>query len=90
VTVLGFSIDERTEAHLEAHDVLVEALSEVLEGEHRIRRNKRNRRATHVITGFDRHGYCLAICIEPTHDPVIWIPVTAWYPDTAHQKAWCP
>lgn len=88
--ISGFHIDDDVEDKLAGHGVTIDAIFDVLEGEYRVKRNKKNRRATHVVIGHDRHGVCLLIFIEPTNDPATWRPVTAWYPDSAHQQAWCP
>src|SRR5680860_868977 len=51
---------------------------QVLDNRHRIKRNRKARRASHLLVGRDHHGQCIAIPIEPTHEPGVWRPVTAW------------
>lgn len=80
-------IDDDNEEKFWAHGIRPEQVLQLLDGVHTIKKNRKERRATHLLVGRDRHGACIAAPIEPTHDPVIWRPVTAWY-CKAHEAAW--
>jgi hypothetical protein len=90
IRVDGFHIDEENTEEFWAHGLTADDVLQVLEGPHRIKRNRNARRASHLVVGRNLQGRCIAIPIEPTLDPTIWRPVTAWCPDTNHQLAWCP
>jgi uncharacterized DUF497 family protein len=90
ITVAAFNFDDDNEDKLAQHGISLLDVDAILNGPCRVFRNRRERRATHLISGYDRHGRCLLVCIEPTHDPVVWRPVTAWYPVGQHQLAQCP
>jgi hypothetical protein len=30
------------------------------------------------VIGHDNGGACIAVPVEPTHDPSVWRPITAW------------
>jgi len=62
-----------------AHGLQPSQVLAVLESRHVVKRNRSGRRATHLVIGRDAQGRCLAIPVLPTHDPMIWRPVTAWY-----------
>jgi hypothetical protein len=50
----------------------------ILDGAFTIRRNRNQRRASHILVGRDRQGRCIAVPIEPTYSTTLWRPVTAW------------
>jgi hypothetical protein len=60
-----------------------ERVLEVLGHPFAVKRNRKERRAPYLVIGRDDRGECIAIPIEPTHDPKVWRPVTAWYCKTA-------
>lgn len=83
ITVAALVIDEVNEdkfwgdggsnRRLTADQVL-----QVLEHPFVIVRNRKERRALYLLVGRDSSGTCIAIPIEPTYDPVVWRPITAW------------
>jgi uncharacterized DUF497 family protein len=89
VIVEDFVFDEQNESEIADHGITPEELIEVLEGPHRTKRNRRQRRASHMVIGRNSQGQCLAIPIELTHDPRIWRPVTAWL-CKPHEWGWLP
>ena len=78
IVVDGFLIDDENEAKFWRHGLTAEQVTEVLDHPRRIRRNRRSRPASHLVIGRDERGQCLAIPIEPTHDPTVWRPVASW------------
>ena len=77
--IADFAFDDVNEAKLDRHRLTPEQVEEVLrDDEHVVVRNRAGRRASHLVVGRDRHGRCLAIPVEPTGDPSVWRPVTAW------------
>jgi Protein of unknown function (DUF1524) len=53
-------------------------VGQILDGPHVVVRNRKRRRALYLVVGTDYGGACIAVPIEPTHDPLVWRPVTAW------------
>ena len=78
IVVDDFLIDDENEEKFWRHGLTAEQVTEVLDHPRRVRRNRRSRRASYLVIGRDQRGQCLAIPIEPTHDPTVWRPVTAW------------
>ena len=76
--VLEFLIDDENEAKFAEHGLTSRQIVQVLDSPHLIVKNRRRRRASHLIIGRDHGGRCAAIPIEPTHEVTIWRPVTAW------------
>ena len=76
--ILEFLIDEDNEGKFAEHGLTRRQIVQVLDSSHLIVKNRRRRRASHMIVGRDHGGACIAIPIEPTHETTIWRPVTAW------------
>lgn len=68
----GFLIDDDNEDKFWRHGLAADDVLQVLDGPHIIERNRKERRAGHLIVGRDHAGGCIAIPIEPTHDPTVW------------------
>jgi uncharacterized DUF497 family protein len=85
----AFVIDEDNEEKVQRHGLSTDQVLQVLDGPHRIKRNRSQRRASYLVIGRDYQDQCIAIPIEPTHDPRIWRPVTAW-PCKLHEWSWLP
>ena len=84
--VEDFAFDEENEDEMAEHGI---SPVQVLDAPYQIRKNRRERRAPLLIIGRDRQDQCIAVPIEPTRDPVIWRPVTAWF-CKAHEWGWLP
>ena len=78
IAVEGFVIDDDNTEKFWEHGLYPEDVVEVLLFPRLVRRNRRDRRASHILIGRTEHGDCLAIPIEPTTEPGVWRPVTAW------------
>jgi hypothetical protein len=78
VKVDAFSFDDDNLDELTAHGLTPRQVAQVLDDEFFVTRNKRRRRASHLVIGYDYGGRCLTIPIEPTPDPTTWRPVTGW------------
>ena len=76
--ILEFLFDEDNESKFAAHGLTSRQVLQVLENPHLVTRNRRRRRATHLVVGRDYGGACISIPIEPTHERTLWRPVTAW------------
>lgn len=87
--VEGFLIDDDNEAKFWHHGLTVTQIMQVLDHPHRIKRNRKERRASHLVIGRDGQGRCIAVPIEATHIPRVWRPVTAW-PCKNHEEGWLP
>ncbi len=77
--VEGFLFDDRNEAKIEYHGLDPDLVLSVLDNRFTIRPNRRWRTASHLIIGQDHQGRCVAIPVEPTPEPGIFRPVTAWF-----------
>jgi hypothetical protein len=84
--VRDFLIDDDNDEKFAAHGLSARRVLDVLEDEHVIVRNRKRRRAMYLLIGRDRGGACIAVPIEPTHEPTLWRPVTAW-PCKEHERA---
>ena len=78
VAVDAFVIDDENEAKAWSHGLTPEQVTAALSYPRRVRRNRTARRASHLLIGRDHRGQCIAVPIEPTTDPIVWRPVTAW------------
>lgn len=87
--IAEFSFDEENEAEMAAHGISPKQLVQVLDGLYQVRKNRRGRRAAHMVIGRDHQGQCIAIPIVPTYDRRVWRPVTAWY-CKPHEWGWLP
>lgn len=87
VTVDDLLIDDENDDKFAEHGVLAKQVLQLLDGIHTIKRNRRDRRASHLLVGRDRQGYCIAVPIEPTTSPRVWRPITAWYCKD-HEAGW--
>ena len=76
--VADFLFDDENEDKIAAHRLTPGRVLQVLQNTHIIVPNRRGRRAAFLIVGKDSGGACISIPIEPTRDPLIWRPVTAW------------
>jgi hypothetical protein len=70
--------DDDNEEKIERHGLSARRVLQILDGEHVIVRNRGLRRGALLIIGRDHGGSCIAVPVEPTHDPTGWRPITAW------------
>lgn len=87
IVVEDLLMDDENEDKFAAHGILATQVLQVLEGAHTIKKNRKQRRATHLLIGRDWQGQCIAVPIEPTPYRTVWRPVTAWY-CKAHEETW--
>lgn len=73
-----FLIDDENEEKFAKHRVSVRQVLGVLDNVHLVLRNKRNRRGLYLVIGRDSSGLCIAVPVEPTYNPAVWRPITAW------------
>ena len=76
--IAGFVFDDINEDKIGAHGLTTGQVLQILSNRYIIVRNRRNRRALHLIIGTDDGGGCIAVPVEKTHDPLMWRPITAW------------
>lgn len=76
--VIDFLFDDENEDEMATHGLTPRRVLQVLDNFHIVVPNRRERRAPLLIVGRDSGGACISIPIEPTRDPLIWRPVTAW------------
>jgi uncharacterized DUF497 family protein len=77
-TITDLWFDDDNEDKLAQHGLSRRQVLQVLENEHLVVRNRKGRRAPYLLVGRDHGGMRIAVPIEPTRDPMVWRPVTAW------------
>jgi hypothetical protein len=85
--VAGFLFDDENEEEMAVHGLTPRRVIQVLENNHIVVPNRRERRAQYLIVGRDNGGACITVPIEPTRDPLVWRPVTAW-PSKDYERQW--
>jgi uncharacterized DUF497 family protein len=78
IQIYAFLFDEENQEKLAAHGIRPRQVDQLLDDEFLVVSNRRGRRATYLVIGRDWGGNCIAVPVEPTHDPMVWRPVTAW------------
>ena len=86
IDIEAFAIDDDNEEKFASHGLTATRIVQVLDGPMVVVPNRKARRATYLLIGRDHGGGCIAIPIEPTFDPTVWRPVTAW-PCKRHEQA---
>lgn len=76
--IMDFLFDDDNEEEMAAHGLTSDTISQLLDGPKVLLRNRKGRRAQYLVIGRDKGGRCIAVPVEPTHDPTLWRPVTAW------------
>jgi uncharacterized DUF497 family protein len=76
--VWDFAFDDENEDKFAAHGLSAAQVRQLLESPFVLVPNRRGRRAAYLLIGRDRGGGCIAAPIEPTREPTVWRPVTAW------------
>lgn len=76
--ISAFQIDDDNEDKFAAHGLAAKQVLQILENDHVIFPNRRRRRGLYLVIGHDNGGACIAVPVEPTHDPSVWRPITAW------------
>lgn len=80
----AFLVDDVNEEKAARHGVSIHRVTEVLENVHVVVPNRKVRRGLYLIIGRDRGGSAITVPVEPTHEPGVWRPVTAW-PSKPHE-----
>ena len=83
--VADFLFDHENEEEMAVHGLTPRRVIQVLENKHIVVPNRRRRRAQYLIVGRDNGGTSITIPIQPTGDPLVWRPVTAW-PSKDHER----
>ena len=78
VSVTAFAFDDVNAEKFARHGLTDRQVRQVLDNENVIVPNRKRRRAPRLLIGRDHGGTCIAIPIEPTLEPSVWRPVTAW------------
>jgi len=78
IRIEDFLFDETNDEKFAEHGLTDKSVLQILQTPFVILRNRRNRRAAYLVIGRDFGGQCIAVPIEPTHEPTVWRPVTAW------------
>lgn len=76
--IADFIIDEDNQEKFHSQQLTARQVGQILDGPHTIVPNRKRRRARYLVVGLDHGGNCIAVPVEPTHDPLVWRPVTAW------------
>ncbi|MBI2919438.1 MAG: hypothetical protein HYY01_15805 [Chloroflexi bacterium] len=81
----AFLIDNENEEKFAVHGLSASQVLQVLDNVHVVLRNRKRRRGVYLIIGRDDGGACIAAPVEPTHEAMLWRPITAW-PCKPHEK----
>ena len=73
-----FVMDEDNMEKFAGHGLTERQVDQVLDSPFLHFRNRSRRRAERLLIGRDHGGQCIVVPIEPTRDPGVWRPVTAW------------
>lgn len=84
-----FVFDDENEEEMAGHGISPNHVLQVLDGPFKVKKNRRARRATHLIIGRDRQGQCIVVPVEKTYKRGLWRPVTAWF-CKAYEWGWLP
>ncbi len=79
IEIVGFDITVTAETKFWTHGIRTGQVEAVLDYSWTVIRNRPDRAAPYVLIGRDEQNRCLAIPIAPTHDRLVWRPITAWY-----------
>lgn len=77
--IADFVIDDENADKAWRHGIRPGQLLQVLDNRPGIVVNRRNRRGLYKVIGRDDGGACITIPVEPTGNPEVWRPITAWY-----------
>jgi uncharacterized DUF497 family protein len=88
-TIAEFLFDDVNEEKIARHGLSIRRVRQVLDNVHVIAPNRRARRGMYLVIGRDHGGAAITVPVEPTHDPKLWRPITAW-PSKAHEAAKLP
>jgi hypothetical protein len=83
--VLDFAIDDENVDKMWEHGITPSQVLQVLGNRPLTVVNRKERRGLYLLIGRDDGGRCIAVPVEPTHDPEVWRPITAW-PCKAHEE----
>lgn len=86
IQIYAFLFDDMNEEKIAAHGITPRRLDQILDDEYLVVPNRKGRRAAYLVIGRDWGGACIAVPVEPTHDPHLWRPITAW-PCKASEEA---
>lgn len=78
-TILDLRFTDHALSALGERGIDPDDLVAMLNFRHVLSRNRKGRAASHVLIGYDLRGRCIAAPVAPTHDPVVWRVITAWY-----------
>lgn len=76
--IYGFAIDDINEEKFWGHGLTSRQVRQVLDNPFVLVRNRPGRAAPLLLIGREGGGRCIAVPIYPTHDRLVWRPVTAW------------
>ena len=83
VIITEFIFDDANEEEFARHGLWPFTVFQLLDNPHVVGPNPRQdiHTATHLFVGRDNGGAPITVPIEPTSEPTVWRPVTAWRAD---------
>lgn len=75
IQIYAFLFDDQNEEKLAVHGIRRAQVAQILDDDYRVEPNRKGRRAAYLVIGRDWGGACIAVPIEPTHDPHVWRPI---------------
>ena len=76
--IADFMLDDENIDKMWEHSIRHEQVLQVLDNRPVVIVNRRERRGLYLVIGRDDGGACITIPVEPTSDPLVWRPITAW------------
>lgn len=77
-TVSAFQFDAQNAEKFAAHRLTDRQVNQLLANPFIAVPNRKSRRGSYLLVGTDDGGACIAVPIEPTAEPDVWRPITAW------------
>jgi len=78
--------DERNEEHIAEHGVTAREVMQMVENPHIVVKNRKRRRADHLLVGRTHGGRVLAVALARTQEDDAWRPTTAYSATAAQQR----
>lgn len=76
--IADFMFDDENIDKMWEHGVRPRQVRQVLDNRPAVAVNRKGRRGLWMVIGRDNGGACITIPVEPTSDPTVWRPITAF------------
>jgi len=76
--IAAFQFDDKNIEKFATHGLTDRQVDQILDNEFLVVPNRKTGRGSYLLLGTDNGGACIAAPVEPTTDPEVWRPITAW------------